>query len=61
MGKRVEQCGWTAHWAYLIAGAGLGLVGALFTATILGAIIGIPLMLLVLPLLKNPVVAVPCV
>lgn len=45
---------------FLGVGATVALIGRLFTASIVGAIVGIPLLLVAWPLLKNPVVPATC-
>lgn len=61
MNNQRNNCGWDIHWTFLAVGAALALVGGLLTATIVGAIVGIPILLVALPLLKNPVAPAACV
>jgi hypothetical protein len=55
-----ENCGWDVQWLFLTVGATLALVGSILTASIVGAIVGIPLVLIAWPLLKDPVVPATC-
>ncbi len=61
MSNERSNCGWKIHWLFLAVGSTLALMGDLFTATIVGAIVGIPLLLIALPLLRNPAETVACV
>jgi hypothetical protein len=60
MRQQLERCGRNIHWLFLAVGIPLALIGGMFTATIVGAIIGIPLLLLAWPLLANPVEVKAC-
>ncbi|GMQ93951.1 MAG: hypothetical protein BMS9Abin12_1433 [Acidimicrobiia bacterium] len=60
MNEQRENCGWEFRWLFLTVGATLALVGGIFTASIIGAVVGIPLLLIAWPLLKNPVVPATC-
>jgi len=51
-----ENCGWDVQWLFLTVGATLALVGSILTASI----VGIPLVLIAWPLLKDPVVPATC-
>ncbi len=61
MNNQRNNCGWEIHWSFLAVGSALALVGGILTASIIGAIIGIPLLLIAWPLLKNPVSPIACV
>jgi uncharacterized membrane protein len=54
------NCGWDVQWLFLGVGAVLALIGAFLTASIVGAIIGIPLLLIAWALVKEPVVPATC-
>ncbi len=54
MRNRTRRCGWDVRWMFLAVGIPLALVGGMFTASVVGAIIGIPMLLLAWPLLKDP-------
>lgn len=58
MNNQTQNCGWEIHWFFRGVGAVLALVGGILTASIIGAIIGIPMLLIASPLLKTPVVPV---
>jgi hypothetical protein len=60
MSKSIENCGWEVRWLFLAVGIPVAFIGGLFTASVIGAIIGIPLLLIAWPLLSNPVVAREC-
>jgi hypothetical protein len=45
---------------FIAVGAVVALIGGILTASIVGAFIGVPLLLVALPLLKNPVVPAAC-
>lgn len=60
MRNQAENCGWEIRWMFLGVGATVALIGGVSTASIVGAIIGIPLLLIAWPLLKNPVVPATC-
>jgi hypothetical protein len=60
MTDNTQYCGWEVRWLFLAVGIPVALIGGMFTASVIGAIIGIPLLLLAWPLLKNPVVAREC-
>ena len=60
MYENTKNCGWEVRWLFLAVGIPVALVGGLFTASVIGAIIGIPLLLVVWPLLSNPVVECEC-
>ncbi len=51
--NRLQNCGWEVRWLFLAVGAPLAFVGGLFTASVIGAIIGIPLLLIAWPLLSG--------
>lgn len=55
-----ENCGWEVRWLLLSVGAVLALAGGIVTTSIVGAIVGIPLLLLAWPLLKTPIVPAAC-
>jgi hypothetical protein len=55
MRQLAQQCGWSIHWLWITVGAAIGLVGGLFTASVIGAIVGIPLLLLAWPLFSGSV------
>ena len=55
-----ENCGWNIQWTFLAVGVVLALAGGILTASIVGAIVGIPLLLIAWPLLKEPVVPAAC-
>lgn len=55
-----ENCVWNVPWLFLSVGAVMVLAGGILTASIIGAIVGIPLLLIARPLLKNPVVPATC-
>lgn len=59
MESAVEYCETHIRWFFVLVGAAAAVVGGLFTATIVGAIIGIPLMLVAFSLLNDPVERVP--
>jgi hypothetical protein len=60
MSNYLDNCGTRYRWLFVAVGASLALVGGIFTASIIGAIIGIPLLLLAMPLLKSPGIYVAC-
>jgi hypothetical protein len=60
MRNYLENCGTRHRWLFLGVGASLALVGGIFTATIVGAFIGIPMLPLALPLLKRPGLQISC-
>ena len=60
MRNQPENCGWEIRWMFLGVGTTVALIGGIFTASIVGAIIGVPMLLISLPLLKNPVVPAAC-
>lgn len=60
MRNYVESCGTRYRWLFVGVGASIALVGGMFTASIVGAIVGIPMLLIALPLLKNPGIQVAC-
>ena len=60
MRDTAENCGWDIQWLLLAVGGVLALVGAILTASIVGGIIGIPLLLIAWPLVKEPVVPAAC-
>jgi len=51
---RIERCRDQLDWLVLGLAAALFAVGGFFTATVIGAILGIPLLLMALPLLVKP-------
>jgi hypothetical protein len=51
---------WDIQWMFLAVGMVAALVGGILTASIVGAIVGIPLLLVPWPLLKNPAVPATC-
>jgi hypothetical protein len=55
-----ENCGWEIRWLFLAVGIPVALIGGLFTASVIGTVVGIPLLLVAWPLLNNPVVPHPC-
>lgn len=57
MRNYLENCGTRYRWLFLGVGAALAAVGGLLTASI----VGIPMLLLAWPLVKNPGVQVACV
>ncbi len=60
MNEQQERCGWQFRWLFLTVGVAIALVGGMLTASIIGAVVGIPLLLIAWPLLKNPVVPATC-
>jgi hypothetical protein len=60
MRNQSENCGWDVRWMFIAVGAVVALIGGILTASIVGAFIGVPLLLVALPLLKNPVVPAAC-
>jgi hypothetical protein len=60
MRNQSEHCGWDIQWLFIAVGAVVALVGGILTASVVGAIVGIPLLLLAWPLLKEPVVPATC-
>jgi hypothetical protein len=56
----IEFCETHIRWAFIVVGAGVALIGGLLTATVVGAIVGIPLLLLAFSLLNDPVEKIPC-
>jgi len=60
METQLQDCGWEVRWLFLAVGVPLALVGGILTASIIGAIVGIPLLLIAWPLLENPVVPATC-
>jgi hypothetical protein len=60
MKNYLENCGKRYRWMFLGVGVALALVGGIFTASIVGAIVGIPMLLLAWPLLKSPGIPVAC-
>jgi len=60
MPENIENCGWEVRWLFLAVGIPVAFIGGMFTASVIGAIIGIPLLLLAWPPLKNPAVARDC-
>jgi hypothetical protein len=60
MRNYLEHCGTRYRWLFLGVGAALALIGGMFTASIIGAIVGIPLLLLAWPILKSPGIQVAC-
>ena len=56
----VEKCTSRIQWSYLVVGAVLALVGGFMTASVVGSVVGIPLLLLSWPLLSEPRRTVPC-
>lgn len=60
METQLQDCGWEVRWLFLAVGVPLALVGGILTASIIGAIVGIPLLLTAWPLLENPVVPATC-
>lgn len=61
MRNYLENCGTRYRWLFITVGLTLAIVGGMFTASIVGAIVGIPMLLIALPLLKNPGIQVACV
>jgi predicted tellurium resistance membrane protein TerC len=55
-----EFCERHIRWSFIVAGAAIGLTATILIATVIGAIIGIPLMLLAFSLLNDPVERIPC-
>jgi hypothetical protein len=60
MSQNIESCGWDVRWLFLAVGFPVAFIGGLFTASIIGAVIGIPLLLVAWPLLDGTVVAQDC-
>jgi len=60
METQLQDCGSEVRWLFLAVGVPLALVGGILTASIIGAIVGIPLLLIAWPLLENPVVPATC-
>lgn len=60
MRKRQEHCGCEIHMFFISVGVAIAFIGGLFTATIVGAVIGIPMLLIAWPLLKSPIVPAAC-
>lgn len=60
MNNRRNNCGWEIHWLFISVGVTIAFIGGLFTATIVGAVIGIPMLLVAWPLLKSPIVPAAC-
>jgi hypothetical protein len=60
MQEFVKKCTSRIQWSYLAVGAVLALVGGFMTASVVGSIVGIPLLLLAWPLLSEPRRTVPC-
>ncbi len=60
MSKNIKNCGWEVRWLFLAVGIPVAFIGGLFTASVIGAVIGIPLLLIAWPLLSNPVVERDC-
>jgi hypothetical protein len=56
----VEFCETHIRWAFVFVGAAIALIAGLLIATVFGAIIGIPLMLVAFSFLHDPVERVPC-
>jgi ABC-type lipoprotein release transport system permease subunit len=56
----IEFCERHIRWSFIVAGAAIGLTATFLIATVIGAIIGIPLMLLAFSLLNDPVERIPC-
>jgi hypothetical protein len=55
-----NNCGWNVHWLLIAAGAPIALVGGILTASIVGAVVGIPMLLVAWSLLSNPVAPAAC-
>jgi hypothetical protein len=49
MTENIKNCGWEVRWLFLAVGIPVALIGGLFTASVIGAIFGIPLLLLASP------------
>jgi hypothetical protein len=60
MQSAIEFCEKHIRWSFIVAGAAIGLTAIFLIATVVGAIIGIPLMLLAFSLLNDPVERIPC-
>ena len=60
MENYLKNCETRHRWLFLGVGAALALVGGFFTASIVGAIVGIPMLLLAWPLLKSPGIQAAC-
>lgn len=60
MQEFVKKCTSRIQWSYLAVGAVLALVGGFMTASVVGSIVGIPLLLLAWPFLSEPRRTVPC-
>jgi hypothetical protein len=56
----VKKCTRRIQWSYLVAGSLLALIGGFMTASVVGSVVGIPLLLLAWPLLSEPRRTVPC-
>jgi len=42
MSKNIENCGWEVRWLFLAVGIPIALIGGFFTASVIGAVVGIP-------------------
>jgi hypothetical protein len=51
---KVKNCGWEVRWLLLAAGIPVAIIGGLFRASVIGAAIGIPLLLIVWPCSTTP-------
>jgi hypothetical protein len=60
MTENTRNGGWAVRWLLLAFGIPVTNVGGMFTASMIGALIGIPLLRLAWPLLKDPVVVREC-
>jgi hypothetical protein len=60
MSNYLEDCGSEYRWLFLGVGVMLALVGGILTASIIGAVVGIPLLLVAWPLLESPGIPATC-
>jgi hypothetical protein len=60
MSTHIENCGSEVRWLFLAVGFPIAMIGGFFTALGIGAVVGIPLLLVAWPLLNSPVVAKEC-
>ena len=60
MREFTSQCKGRIRWSSLVAGGLLAIVGGFLTASVVGSIAGIPLLLVAWPLLSEPRRTIPC-
>ena len=58
--NQIASCGTRLRWSFLFAGVALAAVGAFLSATIVGLIVGIPILLVAWPLLTTQTTPKPC-